>query len=406
MNYSLTIGISAKEHDDFVINHPLTNLLQSSSWAKIKDSWGNDRLGFYDNGQLVAVASVLIQPLPLGFTMIYIPRGPIMDYSNKALLHFVIDSLKTYGKSKKAIFIKCDPFIVLANHSIDEQPRKQLFGQSAIQNLINAGATWTGETKDLAQNIQPRFQATIYAEGFSEAALPKKCQQMIRASRNKGLTISFGHIDLVDDFTKLMKKTENRKNIHLRGQDYYEKLLNTYGDNAFITMAKINLKERLDIAEKGLEDALAFQKTFTSETRQNKVKATENDIKRHQKDIAFFKEKLNEGQENVPLAATLSIHFGTTSENIYAGMDEAYRQYNAPLITWFETAMHAFEKGAHWQNLGGVENQLDGGLYQFKSKFNPMIEEFIGEFNIPVSPLLYRLANAAYAIRKTVRSLH
>ncbi|MFV8213624.1 peptidoglycan bridge formation glycyltransferase FemA/FemB family protein, partial [Streptococcus pluranimalium] len=57
MTYSVKIGISADEHDQFVINHPLTNLLQSSSWAKIKDSWGNDRIGFYDNGELAAVAS-------------------------------------------------------------------------------------------------------------------------------------------------------------------------------------------------------------------------------------------------------------------------------------------------------------------------------------------------------------
>ncbi len=87
-------------------------------------------------------------------------------------------------------------------------------------------------------------------------------------------------------------------------------------------------------------------------------------------------------------------------------MDEEYRQYNAPLITWFETARHAFEKGAKWQNMGGIENKLDGGLYQFKSKFNPMIEEFIGEFNIPVNPLLYRLSNTAYTLRKKLRSKH
>ena len=31
------------------------------------DSWGNDRLGFYQDEILVAVASVLIQPLPSGF---------------------------------------------------------------------------------------------------------------------------------------------------------------------------------------------------------------------------------------------------------------------------------------------------------------------------------------------------
>ena len=48
--YTYKTGLSTSEHDRFVIDSPQTNLLQSSSWAKIKDSWGNDRLGFYQDG--------------------------------------------------------------------------------------------------------------------------------------------------------------------------------------------------------------------------------------------------------------------------------------------------------------------------------------------------------------------
>lgn len=59
--FDYKIGISEVEHDTFVIQHPQVNLLQSSSWAKIKDNWGNERLGFYKNGELVAVASILIK---------------------------------------------------------------------------------------------------------------------------------------------------------------------------------------------------------------------------------------------------------------------------------------------------------------------------------------------------------
>ncbi len=51
----------------------------------------------------------------------------------------------------------------------------------------------------------------------------------------------------------------------------------------------------------------------------------------------------------------------------------------------------------------GVENHLDGGLYCFKSKFNPMIEEFVGEFNLPTS-ILYPLVNKAYQLRKKLRN--
>ena len=121
--------------------------------------------------------------------------------------------------------------------------------------------------------------------------------------------------------------------------------------------------------------------------------------------MTFLQEKVDAGNKTVPLSGTLVLEFGKTSENIYAGMDEDYRRYQPAILTWYETANHAFERGAEWQNMGGIENSLDGGLYNFKSKFNPRIEQFIGEFNLPVSPL-YGPANFAYKLRKKLRSKH
>ncbi len=72
--------------------------------------------------------------------------------------------------------------------------------------------------------------------------------------------------------------------------------------------------------------------------------------------MTFLQEYIDVGQARVPLAATLSLEFGTTSVNIYAGMDDDFKRYNAPILTWYETARYAFERGMVWQNLGGVEN--------------------------------------------------
>ena len=119
--FTYKIGISAQEHDDFVKKSPQTNLLQSSSWAKVKDDWGNERIGFYKDDQLVATASILIRPLPLGMTMFYIPRGPVMDYLDQDLLTFVLASLKKLAKQKKALFIKFDPFILFQHQQIDQE---------------------------------------------------------------------------------------------------------------------------------------------------------------------------------------------------------------------------------------------------------------------------------------------
>ncbi|WP_128973621.1 peptidoglycan bridge formation glycyltransferase FemA/FemB family protein, partial [Streptococcus oralis] len=88
--YHYKTNISEEEHDNFVKSSSQVNLLQSSSWSKIKDNWGNERLGFYKNKELVAVASILIKSLPLGLTMSYIPRGIVMDYQDEELVEFVV----------------------------------------------------------------------------------------------------------------------------------------------------------------------------------------------------------------------------------------------------------------------------------------------------------------------------
>lgn len=403
--YTYKIGISAQEHDDFVKQSSQTNLLQSASWAKVKDNWDNERIGFYKNNQLVASASILIKPLPLSMTMLYIPRGPIMDYQDQELLHFVLTSLKKFAKTKKALFIKFDPSLFLVQNQSGEERQDNPKTLDLINNLQKAGAIWLGRTELLDETIQPRFQANIYKDNFSEELLSKSTRQAIRTARNKGIQVQFGGKELLDDFSALMKKTENRKSIHLRGKDYYQKLLDTYPEHSYITLASIDLNERLESLQAQKAKAEKEASKFTEKTKPGKIENNKQEQKRLQEEMDFLSEKIAQGATIVPLSGTLVLEYGVTSENIYAGMDEEYRRYQPALLTWYETAKHAFDRGADWQNMGGVENDLDGGLYHFKSKFNPTIEEFVGEFNLPTNPL-YHLSNLAYTLRKKFRSKH
>ena len=88
-------NVTAQAHDEFVKQSPLNHLLQSSTWAKVKDNWSSKIVGVTnDDDELIASSLVLIKTLPLGFTMYYAPRGPIMDYHNHALVQFFFKSLK------------------------------------------------------------------------------------------------------------------------------------------------------------------------------------------------------------------------------------------------------------------------------------------------------------------------
>ena len=403
--YRYQIGIPTLEYDQFVKEHELVNVLQSSAWEEVKSDWQHEKFGAYRGDKLLATASILIKTLPLGYRMFYIPRGPVLDYKDAKLLNFVLQSIKSYARSKRAIFVIFDPSICLSQSSIKHEKTEYPENMAIIESLQKMGVRWSGKTDGMGDTIQPRIQAKIYKENFAEDKLCKSTKQAIRSSRNKGVEIQIGGYELLESFSFLMKKTEKRKDIHLRNEAYYKKLLDNFKDKAYITLATLDIAKRLRELEEQLAKNLALEESFTESTRTSKVEAQKKEKERLVEERAFLQRYLNEEKANIPLAATLSLEFGNTSVNLYAGMDEAFKRYNAPILTWYETARYAFERGMVWQNLGGVENSLNGGLYHFKEKFNPTIEEYLGEFTIPTHPL-YSLLRLALDFRKALRIKH
>ena len=403
--YRYQIGIPTLEYDQFVKEHELVNVLQSSDWEEVKSDWQHEKFGVYRGDKLLATASILIKTLPLGYRMFYIPRGPVLDYKDAKLLNFVLQSIKSYARSKRAIFVIFDPSICLSQSSIKHEKTEYPENMAIIENLQRMGVRWSGKTDGMGDTIQPRIQAKIYKENFAEDKLCKSTKQAIRSARNKGVEIQIGGDELLESFSFLMKKTEKRKDIHLRNEAYYKKLLDNFKDKAYIALATLDIAKRLRELEEQLAKNLALEEAFTESTRTSKVEAQRRKKERLVEERAFLQRYLNEEKSNIPLAATLSLEFGNTSVNLYAGMDDAFKRYNAPILTWYETARYAFERGMVWQNLGGVENSLNGGLYHFKEKFNPTIEEYLGEFTMPTHPL-YSLLRIALDFRKALRTKH
>ena len=403
--YRYQIGIPTLEYDQFVKEHELVNVLQSSAWEEVKSDWQHEKFGVYRGDKLLATASILIKTLLLGYRMFYIPRGPVLDYKDAKLLNFVLQSIKSYARSKRAIFVIFDPSICLSQSLINQEKTEFPENLAIIDSLQQMGVRWSGKTEEMGDTIQPRIQAKIYKENFEEDKLSKSTKQAIRTARNKGLEVQYGGLELLDSFSELMKKTEKRKDIHLRNEVYYKKLLDNFKEDSYITLTSLDVSKRLRELEEQLEKNRVVAEKFSDATKPSKVQENIKEKERLEEERDFLQGYMNEGKSNIPLAATLSLEFGNTSVNLYAGMDDDFKRYNAPILTWYETARYAFERGIVWQNLGGVENSLNGGLYHFKEKFNPTIEEYLGEFTMPTHPL-YPLLRLALDFRKTLRKKH
>lgn len=102
-----------KIYNDFVKNHPYGNALQSWEWGELKENfgWQAERFGLFENDKIIGAAQCLIKKLPLGFKILYIPRGPVLDFENKNDWEYFLEEIKKIAKEKKADLIRIEPEI-------------------------------------------------------------------------------------------------------------------------------------------------------------------------------------------------------------------------------------------------------------------------------------------------------
>lgn len=260
-----------------------------------------------------------------------------------------------------------------------------------------------GYTMSIADTVQPRFQSNVYACENVEDALPKHTKRLIKDANRRNVQIIHGQTELLDEFSRLVELTESRKGVALRDKSYFKTLLDNYPDGGVIFLATCNVYQ-LDKEAKEKKVQLEKDMAATPENAKKKLHRLEDQLRSVNKDINEYKEIFDEfGQEDrdIAIAGILSIQFGNTCEMLYAGMDERFKKFMPQYKEYVENFKWAFERGCLWSNMGGVEGTLDDGLTKFKDNFNPTINEMIGEFDIPVHPIMYRLTQKAYEILKS-----
>ena len=395
--YRLETEIPKEEFDAFVENSPYCNLLQSYSWAQIKSNWNHLHTGLYKDGELVGTALVLIKRLPGGFTMMYIPRGPIVDYDDQETVRAFLEALKKEGKKHRTLFIKFDPGIEVGRYPSYDKERPRNGNEKYVKSLEEAGAIHQGFSMKIEEAIQARFHSILDKPEDLLAAMPKKTKKLVKEAEKRHLDIISGRDELLDDFAAMVAMTESRKHVSLRNREYFKKLLDTYGDDSIIMLAMADPARIRQECQARLDD-LNAQLEALPENQKKKRFTLEEQKASAQKDMNIVDEIIKEvGSDEVrPIAGVLSVKYGKSAEMLYAGMDERFRRFMPQYKTYLENFQWAFDKGCMEFSMGGVEGSLDDGLTHFKDNFAPLIHEYIGEFDLPVSRLLYKPSKFAY----------
>lgn len=388
--YSFKTNIEEKEYKQFTKNYKYTSFMQEPEWAKVKDNWDNILCGVYKDKKLVGVCSILIRKLFKNIKMFYIPRGYLLDFTDKDLLSFMTENIKKLAKEYKAYVVKIDPnFCVsekkfknqqeeLKNYSIDYDMKHQ--------NLINLGYHHTGFCTDLHHNFQPRYNMSVplidddnNLLSFDEVLKTFKSKFRYylgnyHEKRGVFYTHSFDKKD-VPELVKLLRCTEQTKGINLRSEEYFNKIMDNFPNRACILFGKLDLEKYLDFLEN------------------NKGKDQE---------IDEVKNLIKTQGRIITLSSALMILPDTeglrTSEYLYAGNNLRFAKLRVSGGIATEAVKISIEHKCHYCNLGGIDGTLTDSLTNFKSKFNAIIWEFAGEYDLVINKFQYKFIKTFYPV--------
>jgi lipid II:glycine glycyltransferase (peptidoglycan interpeptide bridge formation enzyme) len=218
---------------------PNPQFLQTYEWGQVKAKYGwrplyvvwtadqfivaNDQLPITDN--CVAAALILKrQIIRSGFaarlSVLYSPKGPLLDWTDESLRERVLNDLQSFAKKQRAIFLKCDPDVVLgAGIPGSEGDVPENNGQVVMSELKRTGWRYSSDQIQFRNTVLIDLNPT---EDAMLARMKQKTRYNIRLAEKKGVVLRVGTLEDLSMLYKMYAETSLRDGFVIRDEGYYK----------------------------------------------------------------------------------------------------------------------------------------------------------------------------------------
>ena len=403
--------ITKKEYERFWEKSDQKNFLSSPKIADLRkeSGWVNYFVGVKEDKKLIVAAILSSHKRHFGKYVFYSPRGPLLDYHNKELVNFYFNSVKNFIKEHSGYVYRIDPYIYYKERDINGDLVEDGFDNTdVIDNLKSLGF----KKVSIPDTEQVIWMFSLPLEGKSEEDIQKEMKpntrNTIRKAEKLGIEMKELEYSDLDEFMNIMKETGSRKGFDVRDIKYYQNMYNLFvkdGEVKFY-ITKLNLKNYINNLKEEIKD---------KETKRDELGSQSyNDGKRKSFNIEIenLTKRINEAEDIIKEKNTDIINLSGSMfmlikpEIIYlsSGNYEEFLRFNSQYLIQWELIKYGIKNGFKKHNFYGIpaninEHPKDYGIYEFKKGFNGVVEELIGEYELPIT-YHYKLIKLLRKIKK------
>jgi peptidoglycan pentaglycine glycine transferase (the first glycine) len=352
---------SAGEWNDLIASLPNPHLLQTWEWSQVKAKYGWEPLPFvwYSQsspvrGQPTAAVMVLKRHIPIGgfaarLNILYLPKGPLMDWSDESLRDRVLDDLQSFAKRQGAIFLKIDPDVVLGTGIPERSPMSPDVGID--EHLDNSGQAVMSALKRrgwLFSSDQIQFRNTVMIDLFPSedemlARMKQKTRYNVRLAGKKGVVVRVGNKDDLPMLYKMYAETSLRDGFVIRDEGYYQ------------TVWQIFMESEAPTCEPLIAEV-----------------------------------------DGEPVAAIFVFYFAGRAYYIYGMSREAHREKMPNYLLQWEAIRRAKAAGCSFYDLWGAPDEFNEGdsmwgVFRFKEGLGGQVVRTLGAWDFTPKPFWYKM---------------
>jgi lipid II:glycine glycyltransferase (peptidoglycan interpeptide bridge formation enzyme) len=282
-------------------------------------------------------------------SVLYAPKGPLLDWTNETLRNRVLDDLQSFAKRQGAIFLKMDPDVVLGT-GVPSSERDLIdpSGLSVMSELKRRG--W----KSSSDQIQFKNTVLIDLRPTEEellARMKQKTRYNIRLAEKRGVNVRIGTSNDFDMLYRMYAETSVRDGFVIRNEEYYK----TVWTNFLST-----------------PDAPASRLPSP------------------------FVESLIAEVDNEPVAAIFVFYFAGRAYYVYGMSRNVHREKMPTYLVQWEAIKRARANGCTVYDLWGAPDVFDEsdsmwGVYRFKEGLGGTVVRTLGAWDFAPNPLWYTL---------------